>query len=223
MVVLAPRSLKVGIIIDKTLAVLEHNIQPALIYVAGLTLINAAIGYFSVDMTGAMDLAVIGIGKFAVGVVAAYMLFDAILRRTGLTSRTEGDVFLPYIWLAILYNLALVVGFILIVIPGLVVMARWSLAQPLLIARGDRVSQALGESWERTRGAEFPILIAIFALLIPLIAVIIACALLFEPADPIRIVVSELATSGTSVISLALGVALYGLMVGNSTAPAPAI
>ena len=37
-------------------------------------------------------------------------------------------------------------------------MARWSIAQPLLVARGDGVMAALGESWERTKDKEFQIL-----------------------------------------------------------------
>ncbi|MBO9519262.1 MAG: glycerophosphoryl diester phosphodiesterase membrane domain-containing protein [Porphyrobacter sp.] len=221
MVMLTSRNLKIGTIIEKTLAVIEHCIMPVLIYAAGLTLINSAIGYFTVGMTQPMDQLVIALGKFVVGVVSAYLLFDILLRRTGLISRTEGDVFLPYVGLSILYTLGVTAGMILIIIPGLVIMARWIIAQPLLIARGDGIKQALGESWERTRGSEFTILGALFALLLPLIAVIIACTIMFDPADPVGIVVGQLATSATSVVSLAMGVAIYGLIIGReSTATA---
>jgi hypothetical protein len=217
MVILTSRSLKIGTIIDKTLGVVEHGMKPTLIYVVGLTLINAAIGYYTVGMTAPMDQVVIGLGKVVVGVVTAYVLFDALLRRTGLISRTEGDVFLPYVGLSILYTLGVVAGMIAIVIPGLVIMARWMIAQPLLIGRGYGVRQALGESWERTRGSEFTILGAWFALALPLLAVVIACAILFDPADPIGIVITQLASSAMSVVSLAMGVAVYGLIVGKES------
>jgi hypothetical protein len=217
MVILASRSLKIGNLIDKTLAVIEHGLAPSLIYIAGLTLINSAIGYYTLTMTAPLDQLVIGLGKFVVGVVAAYLLFDTLLRKTGLITRTEGDVFLPYVGLSILYTLGVVAGLIVIIIPGLVIMARWIIAQPLLIARGDGVKQALGESWDRTRGSEFAIIGAWFALLIPLIAVIIACTILFDPADPIGILIGQLATSATSVVSLAMGVAAYGLLIGRES------
>ncbi|KRA82674.1 hypothetical protein ASD76_00835 [Altererythrobacter sp. Root672] len=212
---LASRSLKVGTIIDKTLGVVEHALKPTLIYIVGLTVINAAIGYFTVGMTAPMDQLVIGLGKFVVGVVAGYLFLDALLRKTDLVSRTEGDMFLPFIGLSILITLGVVAGFIAIVIPGLVIMARWMIAQPLLIGRGYGVRQALGESWERTRGSEFAIIGAWLALLLPLLAVLIACAMLFDPADPIGIVITQLATSATSVVSAAMGVAVFGLIVGK--------
>ena len=215
-----PRSLKTGTIIDKTLAVLEICAKPALLYVAALTAINAAIKYFTLEMTAMMDQLAISLGTFALGVIAAYLLIDAMLGRTGLRDRTEGDVFLSFVVLSILYTLGVLAGLILIVIPGLVVMARWSLAQPMLVAQGISAKQALGESWARTSGAEIQILVAALALIAVPLAVIIACAVLFDPADPAGIVVSQLATSAISVVSVALGVALYGLIIGSQAATA---
>ena len=72
-----PRSLKIGTIIDKTLGVIERNVTPVLAYVAGLTVINGAITYFSRDMTRVTDALVLGIAGIAVGIVAAYLLLEA--------------------------------------------------------------------------------------------------------------------------------------------------
>lgn len=217
-----PRSLKIGTIIDKTLGVIELSAVPVLIYAVGLTLINGAVAYFALEMTAVTDRLVIGLANFAIGVVAAYLLLEAVVQRTGLRARGDGDVFLPFVVMSILATLGVLGGLILLVIPGLVIMARWSIAGPLVIARGDGATQALGESWERTRGAEWPILVAAFALLLPLIVVIIACGVLFDPADPIGIGVSQLATSATSVVTQTMGVALYGLIVGSPAAAGPA-
>ena len=217
---LAPRQLKIGTIIDKTLGVIEHNTRTVLLYVLVLSAINAAITYFSVTELGPTQQMGVEVVKFAIGISAAYVLLEAMLSKTGLRARTAGDVFFPYLGLSIVYGLGVMVGFILVILPGLLIMARWIIAQPMLVARGGGIMASLGESWERTRGSEFQIIAAALALLVLLIAVIIAAGALFEQADPIGIVVAQLATSATSVVSLAMGVALYGLIAGGTGAEA---
>ena len=217
-----PRSLKIGTIIDKTLGVIERNVTPVLAYVAGLTVINGAITYFSRDMTRVTDALVLGIAGIAVGIVAAYLLLEAVIGHMGLRSRTHEDTFLTYCGMSILATLGILGGFILLIIPGLVIIARWMLAGPLVIARGDGAKRALGESWERTRGAEFPILIALLALVIVPIVVMIASGIMFEPTDPVGIGISQLASSGMAAVVQMMGVALYGLMIGTSAATTPA-
>ena len=194
------RQLKVGTIIDKALAVVELNAKPVLVFVAVFTAVNIAITYMSLSLTAITEQAGVGLAKFAVAITAAYLLLDTMVRRTGLRTRTSADVFFPFIGLSILYILGVYAGFIALVLPGLVVMARWSIAQPLLVARGEGVTKSLGESWERTRGNEFPILVAAFALILPLIAILIACSALFEKENLIGIVVTQIATSATSIV-----------------------
>lgn len=213
-----PRELKIGKIIDKTLAVLEHNAVPAALYVAGLTVINTVAGYFSVDLTSPSRATQIGLAQLAVGVVFAYVLLDTALRRTGLRSREGGQVFLPYLGLYLLSALGVIAGLILLILPGLVFAARWSIAQPLLVGRGAGVMDALGESWQRTKGNEVQILVAAFALLLPLIATIILAGILTDPKSLIGIGIAQLATSGLSLVSIAMGVALYGMMLGGAAA-----
>jgi hypothetical protein len=214
MPVTPPRSLKIGTIIDKTLGVIEHSIPPVAIFVGVLTVINSGVAWFTLEMKGATDAVVIWFAGVAVGIVAGYLLLDAVVKRTGLRSRGEGDVFLTYVGMSLLFTLGFVAGLIALILPGLVVMARWSLAGPLVIARGEGATRALGESWELTRGGEFSILIAMLALVGPLIAVIATVSAIFAPGDPIGIVVGQLVTSLTSVVTIAMGVALYGLIVG---------
>jgi hypothetical protein len=216
------RQLKVGTIIDKALAVVELNAKPVLVFVAVFTAVNIAITYMSLSLTAITEQIGVGLAKFAVAITAAYLLLDTMVRRTGLRTRTSADVFFPFIGLSILYILGVYAGFIALVLPGLVVMARWSIAQPMFVARGGSVTAALGESWDRTRGAELQIIGAALALLVLPIAVIIACSVLFDPADLVGIVVAQIATSLTTVVSTAMGVALYGLIQTASNAAKPA-
>ena len=215
MSIAAPRDLKIGMIIAKTLGVLEINAAPALIFVVGLTVLNGLITYFAVGSLAPLRLLAGEALKMVVGIVFAYFLLAAMLRRTGLSSRSGDDTFLPYVGLSILYTLGVTLGVIAFVLPGLFFMARWSVAQPLLVARGQGIRASLGESWERTRGNEFSIIVAGLALVGLVIVVAIAASILFEPGDPIGIGISQLATSAGSAISLALGVALFGMIVGG--------
>jgi hypothetical protein len=215
-----PRHVKIGTIIDKTLGVVEHTPVPVAIYVVALTIANAAIKYFTVGM-GPMEQLGGAVVQFAIGLTAAYLALDAMLRKTGLHTRSD-DVFFAYIGLSILYTLGVMAGFIAIVLPGLVIMARWSLAQPMMIARGEGVMAALGKSWERTKGNEFQIIVAVLALFIVPIAIVIASSVMFDPADPVGIVVGQLVSSAMSAVGLAMGVALYGLLEGHHATAAPA-
>jgi hypothetical protein len=218
MAIAPPRELKIGKIIDKTFAVLEHIAVPGLIYVVGLTVLNSAAGYFSLGLTAPMQKLEIGLGQIAIGVVFAYLLLDAALRKTGLQSREGGQVLLPYVGLYILMVLGVIFGLILIILPGLIFMARWSIAQPLLVGRGTGVMAAFGESWERTRGNEFPILAAAFAVILPLGATMILASILFDQESVVGIAISQFITSTLSLVSVAMSVALYGMIVGGSAA-----
>lgn len=217
MAIPAPRDLKIGKIIDKTLAVLELNMVPALIFVVALTAANLPITYVS---TGSLDPLTLAGGQVlnsVVGIVCGYFLLVAMLRRTGLQSRTGGDVFLPYLGMSLLAGIAVGLGFIAIVLPGLFLMARWMIAGPLMVARGDGVMASLGESWNRTRGNELSIIAAALALVLIPVAVIIAARVFFEDGDLVGMVVSQIGSSAISAVVAAMGVALYGLIVGGAT------
>lgn len=217
----APRELKIGAIIDKTMSVLERNAVPALIFVAALVVVQCPITYLTVT-AGALSKLAVTLLTVVISVVASYLLLNTMIRRTGLLSRTREDVFLTYFGLAILSALAIMVGMILLVIPALFLMARWSIAQPLVVARGDGVKQAFGESWQKTSGSEFQIIVAVLVLVIPLTAISVLCGLLLDKGSVVAIVVAQIAQSGASVASVSMGVALYGMIVGVPKAAAAA-
>lgn len=208
-----PRDLKIGTIIDKTFAVIDRCLVPALIFLVVMTAINGALAYYS-PSTAPVKAQLIGAAlKFVVGVLGGYLLIEVMVRKTGLRTRTDNDAFLPYLAMSVLSILGIVLGFIAVILPGLFIMARWMIAAPLLVARGDGPTQALGASWELTKGNEFQILISWLVLLVLPIAIMIACSFLFEKTDIVGIAVSTLVGSAMNVISAALGVALYALIV----------
>jgi hypothetical protein len=219
MAVAAHRDLKIGVIIDKSLAVLERAVIPALIFLVALAAINSAIKYFTVDASPLSQLAAAPL-QIVVAVFLSYQLLKVMIDRTGLRSRGDNDVFLAYFGLTVLYGLAILVGFVLLVIPALFLIARWSLAQPLVVARGDGVMKAFSESWARTSGNEFQIIVVALLLVIVPQGLRIAAGFMFAKESLLGIVLSQALNSLGSVLGMAMGVALYGMMIGASKDPA---
>lgn len=216
MAIPAPRDLKIGKIIDKSLAVLERNAVPALIFVVALTAATLPITYVSTGSLEPLNVAGGQVLGTLVGVVCGYFLLVAMMRRTGFPARTDGDAFLPYIGMALLSGIAVVLGLFVIILPGLFLMARWIIAGPLIVGRGDGVMKSLNESWSRTRGSEVSIMVAALALVLLPIAAIVAVSVLFEQDNLVRMAVSQIASSAISLIIAAMSVAVYGMIVGGA-------
>ncbi|WAT18583.1 glycerophosphoryl diester phosphodiesterase membrane domain-containing protein [Aurantiacibacter sp. MUD11] len=211
----AARELKIGSIINATLDVIERNMVPALIFVMVVTAVNAAIAYLGLSYTSFTRELAKGAIAFVFAVAAAYVLFEVMLRKGNLVERKSDEELLGYALLSILYSLGVGIGFILIIFPGLYFMARWSVAQPLVIARGNGAIEAMKESWERTKGSEFSILIAIVILIIVPAAISFLVTTGFEPDDLLGITISQLISSASSMIGIAMGGALYRLIIAG--------
>ena len=81
------RELKIGKLIDKTFGVIEHSAKASLLYVVVLSAVTIAFTYYTLDMT-AVRQQLVGAGvTFVVGVIAGYLLLEAMLRATGLRAR----------------------------------------------------------------------------------------------------------------------------------------
>lgn len=219
---MASRNLTLGTIFDKTLAVIERTLVPSLAFIAGITVITGAINWFLVEDTRVLVQLAAGLANFAVGITASYLLLDAMLGKLGLRVRTSSDVFLPYLGLSILYTLGVVFGFICLILPGLFFMARWAIAQPMLMARGTGITESLGASWEEMRGSEFQVLGAFLGLYILPVAALIAGSVALERTSLAGIAVSQALSALMSVLGLALGVAIYGLVEARKAAAAAA-
>jgi hypothetical protein len=74
--------------------------------------------------------------------------------------------------------------------------------------------KAFGQSWERTSGNDFPIIIAVLVLVMIPTAISIAAGLMFEKGALTGILVGQTAQSLASLLGLSMGVALYGMIIG---------
>ncbi len=94
-------------------------------------------------------------GTLIVGFVnffVTYHVTEQVLRGEGLMtvwSRSYGAMF----GANILTTLGAAVGFVLLLVPGLYLLARWSMVSPLVVAEGLTTSQAMSRSWEATRNS----------------------------------------------------------------------
>jgi membrane-anchored glycerophosphoryl diester phosphodiesterase (GDPDase) len=214
MAIAAHRELKIGAIIDKSLAVLERVVAPALVFFVALTAVDGAIKYLTANASPLSQLAAAPL-QIVVAVFFSYQLLRIMIDRTGLRSRGDADVFLAYFGLSVLYGLAVLLGLILLILPALFLIARWSLAQPLVVARGDGIMQAFGESWEKTSGNEFQIIVAAIVLVIVPQGLSVAAGAMFAKDSLLGIGLSQGLASLGSVLGMAMGVALYGMMIGT--------
>jgi hypothetical protein len=120
----------------------------------------------------------LGLGGFLLTLLTSLLLQAAVIyatvsdlngRRAGLGEilRVALGAILPLIFLAILVGLSVMVGFILLIVPGIIVSLVFCVATPVRVVEGGTVLGAMGRSAELTRGHRF----MIFLLALLLIAV----------------------------------------------------
>ena len=62
------------------------------------------------------------------------------------------DRFLPFVGIYILSLIGIVFGLVLLIIPGIMLMVRWTPLMSLVVDRQSGAFDAFGDSWEMTRG-----------------------------------------------------------------------
>ena len=104
--------------------------------------------------------------------------------------------FFPLLGLGILYGLAMMGGFLLLIIPGLLVALGWSVAAPILIVEKKGVTESISRSWQLTQGYKRWILLLWFLIIIisSLIGGVFGVALVFF-GDPATVMLDGGSTS----------------------------
>lgn len=212
------KKLQIGTIIDGTVDVLGRSVGPGLIYILVFATLGGVTDYLSQGTT--MRAALYSLIVALASIFGTYLLTEKMLRNTG--QSTKGNaLILPYFGMSILMILALIPAFILLVVPGLILLSRWIVASPTMIAEGKGVMDSLGESWKATAGKEWPI-IASFLLLVVLLAATSTVMSRYVPDLGVTaIAVSRLAGAASSVISACLSVAVYRLLSSGEQAARP--
>lgn len=115
-------------------------------------------------------------------------------------------VFLPLIGVGLIFGFAISLGFVLLIVPGIIIMLMWSVAAPAVVVERDGVFRALRRSQELTKGFRwkifglFLILLVIYALLFTVLGVIGLSSLRTSVATTGFTVINFIASLITSVL-----------------------
>lgn len=169
-----PRSLDLGAVINRTVKLFGSNAGPILLFAVLLGGLPNAI--FSMVSTaqqgstgGAQALFVIAmLFIWPIVLVASILQQTAIIRivtasesgqRLSIGEALSGSfsILLPMIGLVLLLSIAVGVGIILLVVPGLILACMWCVATPVLVIERVRVTEAFKRSQELTAGSRWPI------------------------------------------------------------------
>lgn len=157
------RAFTVGDLFTETFAVFTANWRAVTAY-------GVALGLAAMAMQWAGGVSAADAGKFfgnaAVGTmamivlasVAGYILTWQLLAHQGLvTTSRSAKIYFFNLVAGCLVMLGTGFAFLLLIVPGFIVMARWSVASQLIIARGTGPIEAMSESWELTRSRQWTI------------------------------------------------------------------
>jgi len=134
---------------------------------------------------------------------------------------------MPFLWpligAGILSGIGIGIGFILLIVPGLILLTIWAVIAPAIVVENRGVFAAFGRSRELVRGNGWPVFGAIVvAFLIVFVAALIFTAIAVAIADGILllIVFSALASTLTApVMALVAAVLYYRLVAIEGPAP----
>jgi len=200
--------LKVGRLLEEIGQVVRGTAGGSLLYAAGLGAVGAAIDLWGTERASNMPYTLASI-------IGGYFLLRAMLERQGIIDPDVRQRLGAYFGLSLLAGLGIVCGFVLLIVPGVILFVRWQPAFAILLAEDRTVSAALSESWEMTKGQFWPLLAA---MLIVLLVVVLAAAAFampdLAPAVPeeVSIILGNTFLSIFSVLSTAFGVAAYRLL-----------
>ena len=79
------------------------------------------------------------------------------LQRTGLIGSKAPAKFLSLWGMTIVSSIAILLGCVLLLLPGIYLAARWMIAAPAIIGEDLSAGAGMRESWERTRDSVWPI------------------------------------------------------------------
>ncbi len=180
---------QIGDVVNRTFGTISRNF--VVFFLLSMVLVGLPTFVFGL---GQLSLAEGDVGAFAtvtalafiVNIVAAYVLQGALIHaaivdfnggRASLSDSIATGIkhFLPLIAIAILMSLGLMVGMMLLVVPGVILAIMWVLAVPVQVVEKTGIRQAFARSRELTRGSRWKIfgLFIVYIILATVLSMII--------------------------------------------------
>ena len=119
------------------------------------------------------------VGELIGGFVAGYFLLLHLIDCEGLLVVDKAGIrLLPFFGALILTSIGVLFGLLFFIIPGLILMARWSIAYSLVISDGLSMVDAMRESWDCTRSAQWSIVGAYAVFFLTIVAAIVSVSVM---------------------------------------------
>ena len=161
--------------LGETFALVVETIVPALAVVAIVAAVAfagemaglvdsddpfASLGFgFVVNGSDDLGALLFRIGSAVVTIVASYFYLARLL--VARRALGEGGTRIwAYVGLSIISGLGMMLGFLFLIIPGLVLLCRWSAASGFLLGDRTEVTESLEKSWSATKGHAWQIFFA---------------------------------------------------------------
>ena len=155
-------------------------------------LLPAALVVFAVDALArwVFDRGVLALVSVVISLVLATLYEGMVVQlvrdvQDGRRDNTAGELFgsvspvlVPLIAVSILAGLWIGIGFVLLIVPGLVLLTFWSVAAPVVVIERPGVFGAFGRSRELVRGYGWPVFGTVVLVFLLVIAASIAAALI---------------------------------------------
>jgi len=167
---------------------------------------------FQVDASDSPASALFGLVQAIASVVAGYLLMRRFLAARG-RLQAVGNRFWPYLGMAILSVIAVVLGLLLLIVPGIILLVRWSAASGYVIGAGEGITDSLTASWHATKGHGWAIFFAAIVLFLGLAVVGGVIGALFGIAGATVVdALSAFLEAAAGGIFAAFGIAIYCLV-----------
>ena len=177
------RELRAKDVLDETKRLIDISAMEAALYVGTIFAVGIIIDYLALgnQKNGILS---------AVKIIADYLITKAIIKRI-IEPSPYGSVsgFWLYFRVGFIASIAIVFGYMLLIIPGIYLMARWLPAYGFALVEEGGAIKALGRSWDETSDYWRPLL---GALMLPITVIAIGIGV---------IVFSEIENGSMSVFS----------------------
>lgn len=207
---MAATGLRAGEIFNQLGLILRENALPAIGVTVALTAINVALDAVT---TGFSATAPAGMASLA----AQYYLTATALESSGAREPGASSRFLGLWGMNIVSGLGILLGFVLLIVPGLYLAARWAAASPALLAGDEPAIASLGESWRLTEKSVWAIMGVQLVIFVPVLFAAMGFVVMFEAILPEwgLSLILYLALFGGFAVSWLASVAIYTLLRPN--------
>jgi hypothetical protein len=198
------RRLTVAEIFGETGRLANDNAGMVVACVFGLTLLNVVLDIVMPGNASTLPATLANLG-------AQYGLITLVLTGRGLREGTAG--FGAFFGINFLAGLGIMLGIVLLVVPGLFLAARWSAANAALLSEGEGVNAALGRSWDMTAASVWPIVGVQLVIFVPALVIGFGSMFALDTLMPVAgSAIMYLALFAASTLSWLAGVAIYTLL-----------